>query len=71
MKTIITIKLKQVVLLILTLFALVIMTLFSSCKKSSEKTSEKILETAIGNNANVDMDDQKIVIKRNSDITPI
>ncbi len=63
MKTIITIKLKQVVLLILTLFALVLMTLFSSCKKSSEKTGEKILETAIGNNADIDMDDEKIVIK--------
>ncbi len=63
MKTFIAIKLKQVVLLILTLFALLLMTLLSSCKKSAEKAHEKIMETAIGNNANVDMDDEKIVIK--------
>ncbi len=63
MKSLVTIKLKQIVLLLLTLFALVLMTMISSCKKSAEKAHEKIMETAIGNNADVEMDDEKIVVK--------
>ncbi len=60
MKTINQINLKQVFALLL---ALAVMFVFDSCKKASEKTGEKMIETAIGNNADVDMDDEKIVIK--------
>ena len=63
MKTLNSVRLKQFGLLALSLFALLLMTMFCSCKKSAEKTGEKILETAIGDNTNVDMDDEKIVIK--------
>jgi len=51
---------KQVFILLL---AIIVMFVFDSCKKASEKTGEKIIETAIGNNADVDVDDEKIVIK--------
>ena len=63
MKTVISIKINQGLVLTFTLLALALMTMFSSCKKSSEKTGEKILETAIGNNTDVDMDDEKIVVE--------
>ena len=36
---------------------------FTSCKKSAEKTSEKIIERSIGKDANVDIEDQKIVVE--------
>lgn len=60
MKTLNLINLKQVFVFML---ALVLMFVFDSCKKTSEKTGEKMMETMIGNNADVDMDDEKIVIK--------
>ena len=63
MKAIISSRLKTVMFLFLSIIALVLMTIFNSCKKASEKTGEKMIETVIGNNADVDMDDEKIVIK--------
>ncbi|MBT8185272.1 MAG: hypothetical protein KJN76_10555 [Eudoraea sp.] len=35
----------------------------NSCKRAAEKTSEKIIEKSIGNDANVDIDDEKVVIE--------
>lgn len=52
--------LKQSVLLIFSVCALVVL---DSCKKTSEKTTEKIIEKSMGTDANVDIDDQKIVIE--------
>ncbi len=63
MNTITSTKFRQVLIFVLTLAVLAIMTMFCSCKKSAEKTSEKMIETAIGDNANVDIDDQKLVIE--------
>jgi len=63
MKTITLTKFRQVLIFILTLVALALMTMFCSCKKSTEKTQEKIMEASIGENAKVDLDDEKIVIK--------
>ena len=45
------------------LLSFFIMTCFTACKKSAEKTSEKIIEKSIGQDANVDIDDQKIVVE--------
>ncbi len=45
------------------MLAIVVMFVFDSCKKASEKTGEKLIETAIGHDADVEMDDEKIVIK--------
>lgn len=45
------------------IFSLMVVTAFISCKKTAEKTSEKMIETAIGKDANVDIDDQKVVIE--------
>lgn len=36
---------------------------FQSCKRASEKTSEKIIEKSFGDDADVDIDDEKVVIK--------
>ncbi|MGB5227347.1 MAG: hypothetical protein WBN55_03740 [Eudoraea sp.] len=36
---------------------------FQSCKRTSEKTSEKIIEKSLGDDAEVDIDDEKVVIK--------
>lgn len=60
MKTFNSINLKQVFVLLL---AVSVMFVLDSCKKASEKTGEKMIETAIGNNADVDMNDEKITIK--------
>jgi hypothetical protein len=38
-------------------------TLFNSCKKAAEKTTEKMIERSMGGDAKVDIDDQKVVIK--------
>lgn len=59
MKTLNSIKFKQVYVFII----LALVTIFISCKKASEKTGEKFIETVIGNDADIDMDDEKIVIK--------
>lgn len=56
-------KSKDLLLLILSLLALVLATMFNSCKKSAEKTSETIIEKSIGGDANVDIDDEKFVIE--------
>lgn len=63
MKTLNSVRLRQIGLLALSLFALLLMTLFCSCKKSAERVNEKIMETAIGNNADIDMNDEKITIE--------
>ncbi|MDX5583615.1 MAG: hypothetical protein QNK20_01605 [Aureibaculum sp.] len=60
MKKLITIHTKRVFLLILSLF---VMTVFYSCKKSAEKASEKMIEKSIGDDASVDIDDEKVTIK--------
>ncbi len=60
METINSIKLKQVFLLML---SIAIMAVFSSCKKTSKKIGEELIESTIGNDADVNMDDEKIVIK--------
>ncbi len=65
MKAIISSKFKTTMFLLLSIIALALMTIFNSCKKASEKTGVKMIETVIGNNADVDMDDEKIVIKTN------
>lgn len=52
--------LKQSVLFV---FAVCAMVAFDSCKKASEKTTEKIIEKSMSKDANVDIDDQKIVIE--------
>ncbi len=38
-------------------------TIFNSCKRAAEKNSEKIIEKSIGDDAKVDIDDEKVVIK--------
>ncbi len=49
---------------LITLFAfLTIFGLNHSCKKAAEKTQEKLIEQSIGDNAEVDIDDEKVVIK--------
>lgn len=44
-------------------FAISLVAVTTSCKRAAEKTQEKIIEKAIGNEADVDLDDEKIVIK--------
>ncbi len=63
MKAIISSKFKTTMFLLLSIIALALMTIFNSCKKASEKTGEKMIETVMGVDADVDMDDEKIVIK--------
>lgn len=36
---------------------------FQSCKRTSEKTGEKIIEKSFGDDAEADIDDEKVVIK--------
>lgn len=43
--------------------ALSIVAVSTSCKRAAEKTQEKIIEKAFGDEAKVDLDDEKIVIK--------
>ncbi len=45
------------------LIAIPLVTVSTSCKRAAEKTQEKIIEKAIGDKANVDLDDEKIVIE--------
>ena len=45
------------------LVAISLVTVSTSCKRAAEKTQEKIIEKAIGDEAKVDLDDEKIVIK--------
>jgi hypothetical protein len=53
-------KVKPILLFFLT-FAL--LAISDSCKRATEKTSEKALEKSIGNEARVDIEDEKITIK--------
>ena len=53
-------KVKPILLFFLT-FAL--LAISDSCKRTTEKTSEKALEKSIGNEARVDIEDEKITIK--------
>ena len=49
---------------VMALFAVIsLVTVFTSCKRAAEKTSEKIIEKSIGDKAKVDLDDEKIVIE--------
>ncbi len=49
---------------VLALFAAIsLVTVFTSCKRAAEKTSEKIIEKSIGDKVKVDLDDEKIVIE--------
>lgn len=47
----------------LVLLSMTLMAPFYSCKKASEKTTEKIIEKSIGDDATVDLDDEKVTIK--------
>jgi len=38
-------------------------TTFNSCKRAAEKSSEKMIEKSMGDDAKVDIDDEKVVIK--------
>ena len=65
MKTFYLICQKQVITFIL---AFGFMFVFDSCKKASEETGEKLIESAIGKDADVEMEDEKIVIKTDEGI---
>jgi len=60
MKKLILINFKTATLLILTFTVFIFI---NSCKKTSEKATEKMIEKSIGNDANVDIDDEKVTIK--------
>lgn len=60
MKNVMIINARQ---LLLILFAWCMLTPFTSCKKASEKASEKMIEKSIGNDADVDIDDEKVTVK--------
>ncbi len=60
MKKLISLNCKRVLLVLLSLS---LMTAFYSCKKASEKASEKMIERSIGNDAKVDINDEKITVK--------
>lgn len=53
-------KVKYLATLILCIGALVF---GNSCKRAAEKTTEKLIEKSIGDDAEVDLDDEKVVIK--------
>jgi len=53
MKTFISIKFKQTLLLILSLTVLAIMTVLNSCNNTAERASEKIIKKSKGENANL------------------
>ncbi len=60
MKNVMIINTRQ---LLLILFAWCMLMPFTSCKKASEKASEKMIEKSIGNDADVDIDDEKVTVK--------
>ena len=54
----------NLVKLVIPLFVLLTITgLFYSCKRAAEKVEEKLIEKSIGDNADVDIDDEKVVIQ--------
>lgn len=63
MKNFTLIKIKPMLFFVLSLLVLALATIFISCKKSAEKAQETIMEKAIGKNADVDLDNQKIVVE--------
>ncbi len=63
MRNITLIKIKPILIFVLSLVVLTLATIFISCKKSAERTQETIMEKAIGENANVSLDDQKIAVE--------
>ncbi|MBT8385316.1 MAG: hypothetical protein KJO83_06375 [Bacteroidia bacterium] len=60
MKHVMIINARKVLLILL---AWCMFTPFTSCKKASEKASEKMIEKSIGNDADVDIDDEKVTVK--------
>ena len=60
MKKLNAIHVKRLLFVILSIF---MMTTFYSCKKASEKASEKMIEKSIGDDATVDIDDEKVTIE--------
>lgn len=60
MKKLTTLNCKRVFLVIL---AMSLITTFYSCKKASEKAGEKMIEKSIGDDVEVDIDDEKITIE--------
>ena len=48
---------------VLIILLLALLTTFDSCKKASEKKTEKMIEKSIGNDATVDLDKEKISIE--------
>jgi len=49
---------------VMALFAAIsLVSVFTTCKRAAEKTTEKIIEKSIGDKAKVDLDDEKIVIE--------
>lgn len=49
---------------VMALFAAIsLVTVFTSCKRAAEKTSEKLIEKSIGDDAKVDIDGEKVVIQ--------
>lgn len=60
MKHVMIINTRQVLLILLTWGMFMP---FTSCKKASEKASEKMIEKSIGNDADVDIDDEKVTVK--------
>ena len=60
MKHVMNINGKYILLILLALFTMIP---FTSCKKASEKASEKMIEKSIGNDADVDIDDEKVTVK--------
>ena len=49
--------------LTLSILSFTLFIFINSCKKTSEKATEKMIEKSIGNDANVDIDDEKVTIK--------
>jgi hypothetical protein len=60
MKHVMIVNDRHILLILLTLFILIPLT---SCKKASEKASEKMIEKSIGNDAEVDIEDEKVTIQ--------
>lgn len=58
-----TLNVNHVKRLLLVILSMFLMTAFYSCKKASEKAGEKMIEKSIGDDATVDIDDEKITIE--------
>jgi len=60
MKNLTALNCKRVFLVLL---AMSLLTTLYSCKKAAEKSSEKMIEKSLGDDASVDIDDEKVTIK--------